>query len=162
MGYIFVLTPMVGWSWPALVPIIGASAAALGYKMLTDPTRPVLEGRVTKELKSMRRVKLPLDSVLSELIAEDLGHEERMNFRQEDIVLIFRKDARGKFFVEVSGPDRYTPTELQVRAEDFAREIVKKFAYHKMVEQIERRGATVVEEAVGEDGRIVIKARQWR
>jgi hypothetical protein len=162
MGFIFVLTPVVGWTWPALAPILGATAAAMGYKMLTDPANPLLRGKLTKQLESMRRVNLPLDSILTDLIAEDLGHEERMQFQHEEIVLVFRKDARGKFFVEVSGPRRCTATELQVRAEDFAREIVKKFAYHKMVEQIERRGATVVEEGVEEDGRIVVKARQWR
>jgi hypothetical protein len=31
-----------------------------------------------------------------------------------------------------------------------------------MIEQIERRGATVVEESVETDGRIVVKSRQWR
>lgn len=162
MGMIFVLTPLVGWTWPALAPILGAAAAALGYKALTDPNKPVLQGRLTKQMEEIKRVKVPLDSVLADVIAEDLGHEERMAFQHEDIVLVFRKDARGKFYVEVSGPAKYTGTQLQIRAEDFAREIVKKFAYHKMVEQIERRGATVVEESVEADGRIVVKARQWR
>lgn len=162
MGMIYVLTPIVGWSWPALVPILGATAAAMGYKALTDPERPVLKGRLTKQMEEMKRVKMPLDSILTDVIAEDLGAEERMTFQDGEIILVFRKDARGRFFVEVSGPHRYTGTQLQIRAEDFAREIVRKFAYHKMVEQIERRGATVVEESVEEDGRVVVKSRQWR
>lgn len=161
MGMIFVLTPLVGWTWPALLPVLGATAAALGYKVLTDPEQKILRGKLTRKLEEIRRVKLPLDSVLTDVISEDLGVEQRLNFRHEDIVLVFRKDARGKFFVEVSGPAKYTGTQLQIRAEDFAREIVRKFAYHKMVEQIERRGATVVEESVEADGRIVVRARQW-
>lgn len=162
LGSIFILTPMVGWSWPALVPVLGATAAAFGYKALTEPEKPVLRGRLTKKLDELKRVKLPLDSVLTDVISDDLGAEERMAFRDGEILLVFRKDAKGKFFVEVSGPHKYTGTQLQIRAEDFAREIVRKFAYHKMVEQIERRGATVVEESVETDGRIVVKSRQWR
>lgn len=161
-GMLYVLTPMVGWSWPALVPILGATAAALGYKALTDSAKPVLKGRLTKKLEEIKRVTMPLDSMLTDVISEDLGAEERMSFQDGEILLVFRKDARGKFFVEVSGPHKYTGTQLQVRAEDFAREIIRKFAYHKMVEQIERRGATVVEESVEDDGRIVVKSRQWR
>lgn len=162
MGMIFVLTPLVGWTWPALLPLLGATAAALGYKALTDPEQQLLRGKKTRQLEEIKRVTLPLDSVLTDVISEDLGAEQRMSFKHDDVVLVFRKDARGKFFVEVSGPASYTGTQLQIRAEDFAREIVRKFAYHKMVEQLERRGATVVEETVEADGRIVVKARQWR
>ncbi len=161
-GMIFVLTPLVGWAWPALTPILGATAAAMGYKMLTDPQNPVLRGKLTKQLEDIKRVKLPLDSMLTDVISEDIGREERMMFKDGEITLVFRKDARGRFFVEISGPAKYTGTQLQIRAEDFAREVIRKFAYHKMVEQIERRGATVVEESVESDGRIVVKSRQWR
>lgn len=162
MGMIYVLTPIVGWTWPALVPLLGATAAALGYQALTEPGKPVLKGRLTKKLEEIKRVTMPLDSMLTDVISEDLGVEERMTFKDGDIRLVFRKDAKGKFFVEVSGPHKFTGTQLQIRAEDFAREIIRKFAYHKMVEQIERRGATVVEESVEDDGRIVVKSRQWR
>lgn len=78
------------------------------------------------------------------------------------MILVFRKDARGKFFVEVLGPRKATAYNLKIRAEEFARELVKKFAYHRLAEQLARTGAVVVSEEVAESGRITLTARKWR
>ena len=162
VGMIFFLAPVIGWSWPALAPILTAAAAAMGYKKLTEGgSNRWLRGKLTKKLENLRRETVALDSVLTEVIAEDLGTEERMAFQRDDILLIFRKDTRGKFFIDVSGPRKLTGNNLRIRGEEFARELVKKFAYHKMVEQIERRGATIVEEEIRDNGDIVLQTRQW-
>ena len=162
VGMIFFLAPVIGWSWPALAPILTAAAAAMGYKKLTEGgSNGWLRGKLTKKLENLRRETVALDSVLTEVIAEDLGTEERMAFQRDDILLIFRKDTRGKFFIDVSGPRKLTGNNLRIRGEEFARELVKKFAYHKMVEQIERRGATIVEEELRDNGDIVLQTRQW-
>lgn len=163
IGTIFVLTPMVGWAWPAVAPIVTAAAAALGYKQMVDKGPPdLLRSRLTKRLENMRRETVALDSVLTEVISEDLGTDERMVFERDDFLLVFRKDTRGKFFVDVSGKRSVSGLNLKLRGEEFARELIQKFAYNKMIEQIERRGATVIQEEVKEDGRIVIRSRQWR
>ena len=98
-----VVLPTLGWSWPALVPIAGAAAAGLGYKFFSEP-KGILRGRLTRRLENMQRELLPLDKMLTEVIADELGNEERLNFERDDLILVFRKDARGKFFVEVAGP----------------------------------------------------------
>lgn len=163
LGAVFFMTPIIGWTWPALVPILTAAGAGLGYKMLNKAgERAFLRGKTSKQLDQIKRVTLPLDTVLSDIISEDLGNEERLQFTKDDIMIVFRKDARGKFFVDVSGPRKHTKLDLEIRGEEFATELIRKFAFHKMVEQIERRGATVVEEEVKEDGSITIRARQWR
>ena len=160
---LFIIIPTIGWAWPAVAPIVTAAAAAMGYKKLTDRGPDGwLRGRLTKSLENIRRVSVSLDSVLTEVISEDLGSEERMAFERDDFILVFRKDARGKFYVDVSGPRDQSAVNLKVRGEEFAREIIKKFAYHKMVQEIERRGAVVVDEEVKENGDIVIRSRQWR
>lgn len=156
-----VILPMIGWAWPALLPIAGAVAGALGYKVLTDPKGP-LRGAVTRQLETMRRETVALDQVLADVIAEEIGTEERLMFQRDDFILVFRKDARGKFFVEVSGPAEKTALDLKTRAEEFARELVRKFAYNRLAQQLQRAGATVVQEDVAEDGRITLQARRWR
>ena len=155
-----VILPMLGWAWPALLPIIGATASALGYKTFSDP-KGILRGRLTRRMEKMRREKVALDSVLADVIAEELGNEERLMFERDEFILVFRKDARGKFFVEVSAPSDRTALDLKIRAEEFARELVKKFAYHKIAEQLTRAGANVYEEDVQPNGRITLRARKW-
>jgi hypothetical protein len=152
--------PTLGWAWPALLPLIGGAAAALGYKQFSDP-KGIFRGGVSNQLDKIRREIVPLDSVLSEVIAEEIGEEERLMFERDEFTLVFRKDARGKFFVEVSGPRNRTALDLKIRAEEFAGELVKKFAYHKIAEQLTRTGATVVEERVEENGRVTMTVRKW-
>lgn len=157
-GAIITLTPMIGWTWPALLPIISAASAALGYKTIAQSK---LKSKLTRRMENLRRETISLDSVLSEVISEELGNEERIAFERDDLLLVFRKDAAGKFFIDVVGSRSQTALNLKLRGEEFARELVRKFAYHKMMEQIQRRGATVIEEELTEDGRNVIKCREW-
>ncbi len=156
-----VLLPTIGWAWPALAPLAGAVAGALGYKVFSEP-KGIVRGAVSQRLDAMRRETVALDEVLAEIVAEELGDEERLHFERDDMVLIFRKDARGKFYVEALGPSEQTALNLKLRAEEFARELVRRFAYHKIQEQLGRLGVNVTSERVGERGEIEIKARRWR
>lgn len=163
-GFLIVLTPLIGWSWPALSPILMSTAAALGYGAATSaPNKSqFLTGKLTRQLNAIKRVSISLDSMLTDVIAEDLGSEERVEFRKGDFLLVFRKDARGKFHVDVSGPSDQTARALREKGEEFASEVIRRFAYHKVVEQIERRGATIVEEEKLPDGSIRLHNRQWK
>lgn len=162
MGFIFVVAPTIGWTWPALLPLVTAVAAAKGYQKLTDGSLDqILKSKLTTQLENLRRVEIPIDSVLAEVIAEDIGADERIAFRNDDFQLIFRKDVRGKFHVEVSGPKECSTLNLKIRGEEFAREVVRKFAYHKMVELMEKRSATIVEEETLSTGETVMTGRQW-
>jgi hypothetical protein len=157
---IVVLMPSIGFTFPALLPIVTAVAAAKGYGALTNPKGP-LRGKVTRDLEKWRRVSVPLERHLAAIVSEEVGPEQRLNFAKDDLVLVFRKDATGKFFVEVGGPDSHTAREMREIGEAFALELVKKFAYHRLAEQLTRAGATVFEEQVHENGRITLKARKW-
>jgi hypothetical protein len=158
---LFVITPMIGWTWPAVWPIATAVAAGMGYKRFSD-SKGALRGRTTRKLEQLRREVVPLDGVLADVIGEELGNEERIQFQRDELILVFRKDARGKFFVEVAGPADKAALDLKLRAEAFAVEMVKKFAYHKLAEQLVRTGAVVYEERIEENGRITLRARKWR
>ncbi len=157
---VFLVVPVAGFTWPALVPVVAATAAALGYKVLTE-SKGWLRGRITGQLENLRRESLSLDAVLTEVIAEDVGREERMQFQKEDLLLVFRRDGRGKFHIDVVGTRDHTALDLRTRGEEFARDLIRRFAYHKLTEQLERRGATVVAEEVEENGRIRLRLRQW-
>lgn len=156
-----VVIPAIGWAWPALAPLVGAAAAALGYKTFSDP-KGIFRGKTTVMMEKLRIESVPLDQVMSDIIAEDLGNEERLLFEKDDMVLVFKKDARGKFYVEVMGPSTKTALDLKIRAEEFAREIVRKFAYNKVAQQLSRINAEVVSESVDENGRVTLQMRRWQ
>jgi hypothetical protein len=155
-----VLLPTLGWVWPALAPLVGSVAAALGYREFADP-KGILRGRTTRLLERMRLERVALDEVLANVIAEELGNEERLIFERDEMILVFRKDARGKFFVDVLGPREKSALDLKIRAEEFAAELIKKFAYNRLASQLTRTGAVIVSEEVAESGRITLTARRW-
>ncbi|MCX7766715.1 MAG: hypothetical protein N2246_08455, partial [Candidatus Sumerlaeia bacterium] len=152
---LIIITPIIGWSWPALVPIITAAAGYLGFVKLTgDKESDWLRGKLTKEMETLRTVQLPLDEVITDVVSEEIGREERLNFRKDDIILSFRKDVRGKFIIEVIGPKTKTAKELQELGENFARQLIQLFAHHRIARELDRRGVQVIEETTNENGDI--------
>ncbi len=50
---IFVISPLLGWTWPSLVPVALAVASAIGYKKLTDTGQNAwLRGELTAQLET--------------------------------------------------------------------------------------------------------------
>lgn len=162
LGTIFVVTPILGWSWPALAPLITATAAALGYKQVTTPSeRRGRAGVLAQATVKRRTAVLPLESVLLEPVADEVKREQRLVYEREGIELVFRRDSRGKFLVEVSGPDDLTLAELRGRGQQFAVALIRQFAHNRVVQELERRGMIVVGEEIAENGDIVVRARRW-
>lgn len=163
IGTIFVLTPAVGWSLPLIWPFVLSAAGALGYQALTSAADDaVLRGELNSQLNSLRIVKLPLERIVKDMVADEVKRDQVMRFQRGDVILIFRRDERGKFFVEVMGPEAKTQIELEHAGLEFASELVQQFAYNKMAQEMERRGAQVVEEEIQENGDIVLRMRRWQ
>ena len=160
--YMFFLTPILGWSWPALTPILVATAGSLGYSLAT---KRVLAKRaltrLEKQLLDRRTVEIPLDEYLKDLVSEQVGYEEELQFEKDDLVLTFGHDARGKFFVRVTGPKERTAADLQITGEQFARALIQQFAYNRIAAEFDRRGIQVVEGTMDEEGNVVLLARRW-
>ncbi|MGI8907863.1 MAG: hypothetical protein ACR2IE_15385 [Candidatus Sumerlaeaceae bacterium] len=162
LGTIFILTPTIGWATPLLWPIIFSVAGALGYKQLTSASDDaLLRGELNKELNALKTATLPLENIVKDLVAEEVGREQVLRFTKGDIIVVFKRDSRGKFSVEASGPNSMTKRELEVAGLDFAQNVVQQFAYNKMAAEMERRGANIIGEEVNENGDIVLKLRRW-
>jgi hypothetical protein len=53
LAMIFVISPLLGWTWPSLVPVALAVASAIGYKKLTDTGQNAwLRGELTAQLET--------------------------------------------------------------------------------------------------------------
>jgi hypothetical protein len=162
LGTIFILTPTVGWAMPLVWPLVLTVAGALGYKQLTSTADgAALRGELNRELNSLKTVTLNLDQVVKDMVADEVGREQVLRFQKGDIVVVFKRNLRGKFTIEVSGPDTMTTRQLEHAGHEFAGTLVQQFAYNKMAAEMERRGANIIGEEVNENGDIVLKLRRW-
>ncbi len=161
-GAIFFLTPILGWSWPALTPILVAAAGSLGYKMTT--TRVTGKRGLTRldqKLINLRMVELQMDEILKDAVCEELGHDEELHFQKDDILVSFGHDARGRFFIRVTGPKQRSAADLRLAGEEFARTLIQQFACHRVAAELDRRGIQIVEETMDDEGNIRLRARRW-
>jgi hypothetical protein len=159
---IYILTPSVGWTLPLLWPALLSAAGMLGYKLFTSMAEDApLRGKITKQMEHLKIVTLPLDQVVKDVVSEEIGREQVLRFVKDDIVVVFKRDVRGKFTIEVMGPDTMSTRELEIIGMEFAGTLVQQFAYNKMAAEMERRGANVISEQVDENGDIVLKLRRW-
>jgi len=162
LGTIFILTPTIGWATPLLWPVILSVGAALGYKQLTSTDdKSLLRGELNEEINSRRVVELSPEQQITDAVEADVSRDQVLRFEKGEIVVTFKRDLRGKFSVKVTGPDTMTKRELEFLGHEFMGAIAQQFAYNKMAEEMERRGANIVGEEVNEEGDIVLKLRRW-
>lgn len=162
LGSIYILTCTMGWSLPFVWPIVISAAGSLGYKTVTNlDENSRLKGDINKEINSLQSVKLAIDHQVTEVIDEQVKRDESLQFEKDEITIIFKRDLRGKFSVEVMGPKTKSRQELTALGHEFLGVVVQQFSYNRMAEQMERRGANIIGEEVTEDGDIVLKLRRW-
>lgn len=162
LGCLYILTPTVGWAAPLVWPIALAAAGVLGYKHITDSTESAaLRAKAEGQIKASRSVELNLDVELTSPISEDLKRDQVLTFARDEITLVFQRDLRGKFSIRVAGPTEKSAKELEALGREFLGVVIQQFAYNKMAQEMERRGANVVGEEVTEEGDIVLKLRRW-
>ncbi len=160
---LYVVVPTLGWSWPTLLPYAVAVAAGYGYQKLTrQDDKGWMRGRLTKELENLRIVSVPIDDLVADVVGEEVGRDERLVFEKEDFRLVFRRDARGKFFVDALGPRTTVRNLLRKEAMNFAQALTQEFVFNRLVTEMEARGLNIIQENVDEEtGEIVLEARRW-
>jgi hypothetical protein len=162
LGTIFVITPTIGFTWPALAPLITVAAAAIGFQELTAERNTRARAKVLGGVKAKTRtVTLSLDEVLLAPVADEVKRERQLLYERDGATLIFRRDVRGKFQVLVEGHEDHTIAQLRSWGEEFAKMIVQQFAHNRVVQELERRGMLIVEERTEDSGDIVIRGRRW-
>lgn len=162
LGALFILTPTIGWAAPLLWPIVFTAAGALGYKQVTSTSdTAVLRGEANQAMNALKTIEIPLETQITDVVEDEVGRDQVLRFTKGDIVVVFKRDLRGKFSIQVSGPDKMTRRELEYVGREFLGVVVQQFAYNKMAQEMERRGANIVGEEVNEEGDIVLKLRRW-
>ncbi|CAN5207668.1 hypothetical protein BH09SUM1_BH09SUM1_07670 [soil metagenome] len=160
--FIFVITPIIGMSFPALTPLIFAAAGALGYKTMSDmkPGGDINEA-LRQRLYEDVTLRVRVDDLVLESMTQELKRAESLFFEKDGIVLAVMKDERGKLKIEATGPKGTDEKDLQKAGRDFAEELSQMFAYNRAIAEAEKLGAEVVEEVNTEQDEIVLKVRRW-
>lgn len=161
---IIVVTPIIGVGWPALMPIVLATAGAIGFKRLTETdAKGWMRGRLTTKLENLQIVRVPVSEILLEAVSDELGHDEMLRFvnEQDGLTLVIRRDERNTLLVEVIASKDRMRQALEQIGREFAAQLVQQFVYHHTVQELERRGVLVVSEEVNDEGSIVLRTRRW-
>ena len=157
---IWIVTNALGWSFPALTPIVTAAAGLLGYQQIPKlPQSSRLRGRLNPRLANLRMIEIPIDR--TEVISERLGREQELIFQKEDLLLVFRKDERGRFSIRLIGPKKMTHLALENLGREFVRLIIRKYTLQRITEELERRGISIAEVRLNERGEQEIISRKW-
>lgn len=145
-----------------LWPLALTAAAALGYKQVTSTAdNAVLRGEANSSINTMKTVEVPLEVEITDAVEDEIARDQVLRFQKDNIIVTFKRDLRGKFSVQIAGPDTMTTRELQYVGREFLNTVVQQFAYNKMAAEMERRGTNIVGEEITEEGDIVLKLRRW-
>lgn len=155
------IAPVIGFSWPALAPLILLGAGSLGLKQVLDTednseTSMEIRRRILQE----QSVSIPISELFSETVLEEVRRGDAMIFQKGEILLNVSRNERNQLRVTATGPKTIPKREIEALGRDFAREIAQLFAQSRIVEQLGRLNFDVVEDRVNERKEIVLKVRR--
>lgn len=160
--FIFVLTPAIGLSLPALIPIVTAVAGAMGYKVLVDmKDGGDINDALRQRLLETTTVDIKVSDTVLDHLKEEVRRGQALHFERDGIMVAVMIDERGRFRVQASGPLEMSPQELQRAGREFAEQLAQLFAYNRATEVIGRLNAEVLEEERTEDGEIRLRVGRW-
>ncbi len=151
MSVVFVIVPSLAvGGWAALTAAIAAACSAMGYQ--------ILRGSQVRQqsLQEQSGVALTMEA---QALADALEREETIVVTQGDVQITFHKDPRGRVTMHVDGKNK-TEAELKAIGQQVMNRILQQYAYQRVMDELEKRGFTVVKEEVDENQVIRIRVRR--
>jgi hypothetical protein len=155
MSCVCILTPVVIAAWPAFSAAVVAAANSLGYAVVDEAIR-----QSQKASAQNCDLKVSLEIANSEVVTGALGRDQSICVTREQITVTFSRDARGRASVCVSGPG-HTEDELRAIGQELSQRVVQKYVYQRLMDEMQSRQFTVVEEEVDANQAIRLKVRHW-
>jgi len=153
MSVCFVVLPAaVAASWPILSGLISAACTAAGFRALKAPTK---EREVQRESTREESVEFEVSSAR----VEELGAVAALNLTDGHITATFCQDERGQCKLHVQG--NKSQQELIATGRALMQRVRQQLAYHRVMEELKRKGYTVVQEEVAADESIRLRVRSW-
>jgi hypothetical protein len=160
--FIVALTPAIGLSFPALLPVFLAVGGALGYKLMIDQkSGGDLNDALQQRMHEMTTVPIRVEETVLASLQDEVKRGDSLHFERDGLLLAIIKDERGRLTVQVSGPLGCEKKQLQDAGEEFTEQIAQLFAYNRAAEVLDRLGATIQQEETNEQGDLVLKVSRW-
>lgn len=154
MGAVLLLTPVVIAAWPAFASAVVSAAASLGYA-----GAEALRQNQTAEAQT-KPTGVEIEVPNSEVITGQLGRDQKLTVVRDGVTITFRRDERGKASLSVSGDGR-SQEELRAMGEEMSQRVVRDYVYQQVMNEIQSRDYTVVDESVDNQNAIHLTVRHW-
>ena len=155
MSCVCILTPVVIAAWPAFSAAVVAAANSLGYVLVDEAVKQSQKSSIQN---SDREVNLEIAN--SEVVTSVLGRDQNICVSRDEVTITFSRDARGRASVCVSGRGR-TDDELRAIGQQLSERVVQKYVYQRLMDEMQSRQFTVVEEELDDNQAIRLKVRHW-
>lgn len=159
MSATIVIAPLVvTTAWPLISGAAVAVMTAMGYAAVKAGVDAKVAAEVGTDVRSSTRVELKLAN--SEELKTAVGREEELVFEKDGITVTFSRDVRGKLKICVEGAG-YPKSELERFGSEIAGRVVQQYAYHRILDEMERSGMNLVEQEVDGENNIHLKLRSF-
>ena len=153
MSAVVILAPIViTTAWPIISAAAITVMASMGYAAVSTAVD------IATEVNVDNTVELEVEN--SQELGDTLGREEELVFAKDNIVVIFKRDIRGRLQVCVSG-DGISKTQLREMGEELANKVVQQYVYNRVVSELKDTEMSIIDQEVDEDETIKIKLRAW-
>jgi hypothetical protein len=153
MSAVCILAPVIVASWSVFGTAVVAAATSQGYSVATSIAQ-------NKLMEQSRRRRVDLSIPNSELVTERLERNQRITVTRDGVTVSFSRDPRGQAALCVTGED-HSEAELRALGEELGRRVVQQYVYQRLIQELQARHFTVVEEETDANEAIRLKVRLW-
>lgn len=155
MSLVFVVVP-VALAYPALLGAAVAVASASGFTLLEQAAGSL--SKLQEKAVTCEEIEMESSAELADLIQV----EGAFTLTKDDLSLTFIKSSEtGKVKMVVTGSDSRTPEELHVLGRKVMDDIMQRYAYDRLMKELQSEGFNVAKEDVEGDGTIRLTVRKW-
>ena len=155
MSAVCILAPIVVVGWPSFAATVMAAATSLGYVTLEETGANCLTEKRARPSNAVE-----LDIPQSDIVTSQLDRDQRISVSRDGITITFSRDARGKAALCVTG-GKHSKEELRAAGEALSNRVVQQYVYERLMEEMNSRGYTVVEEAAEANQSIRLRISHW-
>jgi len=156
MSAVCILAPVVVAAWPAFSAAVVAAAGSMGYVVSSEAVSELLGSSQARVCPT----SVTLDIPQSEIVTSQLGRDQRISVSRDGITVTFSRDERGRAGLCVVGSGQ-NEAELRAAGEELSQKVVQQYVYQRLMQEVQNRGYTVVEENTDVHGAIRMRVRHW-
>lgn len=157
MSTVLVVTPLIIASWPAITAAITAAVGSLGFATAAGAAAATADALRSAE-RSRQRAEIEVED--SDILGDASATGEQLVVERDGVRAVFSRDARGNLKLCLEGGN-LSKAQLTQLGEELLGRVKQQYAYHRIVEELQQRNMTIVDERVEPDQSVKIRVRNW-